>query len=131
MDNLVPEVYCSDFSVTKMFYIKVFGFTIQDENEEQTVARFNFGKLVFILEKPLPTDAHKNAIKLKKSFSSNIDFSCAVEDVTDLYFRVKALSPNALCSKIEEKKFQQDGTEILHKQFIAKDPDGYFFRFYQ
>ncbi|OJF76885.1 MAG: hypothetical protein BKP49_04785 [Treponema sp. CETP13] len=131
MSNLVPEVYCSNFSVTKMFYIKVFGFNMKDENEEQSVARFNLGKMEFILEEPLPSDIHKNTIKLKKFFSSDIDFSCEVDDIKDLYYRIKTLSAKSLCSKIENKSFEQNGATITHQQFIARDPDGYRFRFYQ
>jgi len=131
MTNLVPEVYCSNFSVTKMFYIKVFGFNIENENEEQTVASFSMGNMKFILEEPLPTETHKIAIRLKKFFSSDIDFSCKVDDVKDFYYRVKTLSSKSLCSKIENKSFQQDGETISQQQFIARDPDGYRFRFFE
>ena len=131
MAYLVPEIYCSNFSVTKMFYVKVFGFNMENENEEQTVASFDLGKTQFILEEPIPTDTHKNTIKLKKYFSSDIDFSCEVEDVNNLYFRIKTLSPNSLCSKIEEKSLQIDGAITMQQQFVARDPDGYRFRFFE
>jgi hypothetical protein len=131
MTKLVPEVYCSNFSVTKMFYIKVFGFNIENENKEQSVASFSFGKIEFIVEEPMPTETHKLAIRLKKFFSSDIDFSCEVEDVNDLYYRIKTLSSQSLCSKVENRSFQQDGTTVIHRQFVARDPDGYRFRFYQ
>jgi hypothetical protein len=66
---------------------------------------------------------------MEKPFGRGVNFQWDVADIDSIYARVKALAPESIYLDFEVKSYQCDDENIIQKQFIVQDPDGYLFRF--
>ena len=71
-----------------------------------------------------------NTGKLEYPFGRGINFEIGVSDVEAVYNRVKAAGIK-LFADMETSCYREGNNEIIQKEFLVQDPDGYLLRFAQ
>lgn len=131
--KLIPEIYVTNLSESRQFFVKVLGFSVKYERPEEQFAYLEFQGNAVMLE-GLDGDSRKwLTSELEKPFGRGVNFQWQVENIDELYQRVQRLAPNAIYLPLEHKsytgKFANKQTVITQTQFIVQPPDGYLFRF--
>jgi hypothetical protein len=67
--------------------------------------------------------------ELEKPFGRGINFRWDAVDVAKLYLHINDVAPESIYLELESKSYQYGNRVKLQKQFIARDPDSYLFRF--
>ena len=127
--KLVPEIYCTDIEATKNFYLKIFGFEIKYERPQERFIRFTLNGVDIMAESLSGDERRWITGEMEKPFGRGINFQWNVQDIDEMYSRIKEKSPESIYLEIETKSYQCGDEAIVQKQFIAQDPDGYLFRF--
>lgn len=127
--KLIPELYCSDIIVSKKFYLDVLGFKIAYERLEENFIYFTLDGVDIMIEEVSQTQRRWLTGELIKPFGRGVNFQWDVLDINKIYDRVVSLAPNSIYLDIEVESYQCDEEEVIQKQFIVQDPDGYLFRF--
>jgi catechol 2,3-dioxygenase-like lactoylglutathione lyase family enzyme len=127
--KLIPELYCADIEVTKKFYLDVFGFEIEYERTKEQFIYFTLDGVDIMVEGISGSDRRRVTGVMEKPFGRGVNFQWDVADIDSIYARVKALAPESIYLDFEVKSYQCDDENIIQKQFIVQDPDGYLFRF--
>ncbi len=122
---LIPELTAKDIDRTKAFYIDVLGFTVEYEREED---RFVFlslegNQLMFEEE-----NGNWNTGALEYPYGRGVNFEMTVGDVDGLYKRVlKHGIP--VFRELRTSHYRNNDEDIIQKEFLLQDPDGYLLRF--
>ena len=124
-NNLIPELSVFDILQTKKFY-KELGFKIEYERQKEKFIFMSFQDSQFMFEQI--HDDGWNTGELSYPLGRGINFSIAVEDVEELYKLVKTLNFE-IYREITRNKYQVNGTEESHIEFLIQDPNGYLLRF--
>jgi len=126
--KLVPELICSDFAESVVFYTDVLGFTVLYSRPEERFAYLDREGAQLMIEQP-GARAFVNG-DLAQPYGRGVNFEIEVSDVEMLYRRVKAAHAPVYLP-LETKWYRRDGFEVGNQQFIVEDPDGYLLRFAQ
>jgi catechol 2,3-dioxygenase-like lactoylglutathione lyase family enzyme len=127
--KLIPELYCSDISITKKFYLEVLGFEIEYERPEESFVYFTLDGVDIMIEQISTTQRRWLTGELSKPFGRGVNFQWDVREIDKAYDRVKLIAPDSIFSPIEVESYQCNENTVIQKQFIVQDPDGYLFRF--
>lgn len=65
---------------------------------------------------------------LKYPFGNGINFQLEVDNVENIYSRLKD-NEYKIAFEIEENWYRQDNKLLGNKEFLVQDPDGYLLRF--
>ncbi len=124
-NSLIPELTVKDIDRTKTFYVDVLGFTVEYEREED---RFVFlslegNQLMFEEE-----NGNWNTGVLEYPYGRGVNFEMTVGDVDGLYERVlKHGIP--VFRELRTSHYRNNDEDIIQKEFLLQDPDGYLLRF--
>ena len=124
-NSLIPELTVKDIERTKTFYTDVLGFTVEYEREED---RFVFlslegNQLMFEQE-----NGNWDTGVLEYPYGRGVNFEMRVSDVDDLYETVlKHGIP--VFRELRTSHYRNDDEDIIQKEFLLLDPDGYLLRF--
>lgn len=127
--KLVPELLCRDIETTKTFYIKKLGFEVKYERSYEFFAYFTRDGVDIMAEEFDSQERHWITGDLEVPFGRGVNFQFEVNDVEELYKRVKELSPGSIYLDLETKSYECAGVLISQVQFLVQGPDGYLFRF--
>lgn len=127
--KLIPELYCSDITKTKKFYIEVFGFEIEYERVNEQFIYFTLDGVDIMVEEISKAERRWITGEMIKPFGRGINFQWDVTDIDKLYERVQSKAASSIYLKMETQSYQCDDALVMQKQFIVQDPDGYLFRF--
>ncbi len=131
---LTPELSCSNIKTSLLFYIKILGFSIQYQREEDGFAMLERQGSRIMLDEigDLVNKANRTWISgsLEAPFGRGINLQIETDKVDELYDCVKKSGVNIFLP-IEEKWYRANDVEIGNRQFIVLDPDGYMLRFSQ
>jgi catechol 2,3-dioxygenase-like lactoylglutathione lyase family enzyme len=122
---LIPELTVKDIERTKTFYVDVLGFTVEYEREED---RFVFlslegNQLMFEEE-----NGNWNTGVLEYPYGRGVNFEMTVGDVDGLYKRVlKHGIP--VFRELRTSHYRNNDEDIIQKEFLLQDLDGYLLRF--
>lgn len=122
---LIPELSVRDIEKSKQFYLEVLQFRIEYERPED---RFVFlareGNQLMLEE----INGHWETGKLVYPFGRGVNFEMTVTDVEDLYQRVLSAGIRPF-RELKTSRYRMGEEEIVQKEFLVQDPDGYLLRF--
>lgn len=126
-NGLIPELSVRDFNISIHFYKELLGFKIEYERKESNFAFLSLGESQIMLEQ---INGNWETAELIYPFGRGINFQIEVEDVTEIYIKLKN---NNYPIKIEmqENWYRADKKLFGSKEFLVMDPDGYLLRFAQ
>lgn len=126
-NSLIPELSVTDIEKTRHFYCDVLGFKIEYERPEKKFIFVPYEGNQFMLEQ---INGYWNTGKLEYPFGRGINFEIGVSDVEAVYNRVKAAGIKVFAD-METSCYREGNNEIIQKEFLIQDPDGYLLRFAQ
>lgn len=125
-NSLIPELTVSDIAKTKEFYIDILGFKLEFERLEDKFIFLSLGESQMMFE-----EYHENGWnvgKLEYPYGRGINFEICVSDIDKLYDKVlkAGIEPYR---EMKTSIYMAYGKEILQKEFLIMDYDGYLLRF--
>ena len=127
-NNNIPEFSVTDLEKSLKFY-ETIGFKIEYERTEDKFAFISLNKIQFMLQETR-NEEKWNVGPLKYPFGNGINFQLEVDNVDEIYNRLKAASYN-ITFDIEENWYKKDDKLLGNREFLVQDPDGYLLRFMQ
>jgi catechol 2,3-dioxygenase-like lactoylglutathione lyase family enzyme len=134
--SLIPELCCTHINTSLDYYIKILGFNIQYQRENDGFAMLERqGSQIMLSEirtqSVTGTDRTWLAAPLVPPYGRGINLQIKTTEVDKLYDHVVRNSQCSIFLSIEEKWYRADQFELGNRQFIVLDPDGYMLRFFQ
>lgn len=126
-NSLIPELSVTDIEKTRHFYCDILGFKIEYERPEKKFIFVSYEGNQFMLEQ---INGYWNTGKLEYPFGRGINIEIGVSDVEAVYKRVKDAGIK-LFADMEISCYREGNNEIIQKEFLIQDPDGYLLRFAQ
>ena len=124
-NSLIPELTVSNITQTLDFYTRVLGFHIEYERPEDRFAFLSLEGNQLMVEQ---NNGNWSVGALEYPYGRGINFEMTVSDAAALYARIQdaGLTP---FRPLKISRYRQDDTEIVQREFLVQDPDGYLLRF--
>jgi len=124
---LIPELTVTDLRASLNFYLAL-GFLLEYERPEDRFAFLSLQGAQLMLEQFHPTGW--NVAPLERPFGRGINLQI---EVGNIYPLLEALNDRSypLYSPIKEYRRRVDSQQIVEREFLVQDPDGYLLRFSQ
>jgi len=126
-NTLVPEISVASCEKSLDFYVRVLGFSIAYQREEEGFAFLTFGEAQIMIDEIGKTRTWKTGA-FDYPLGRGVNFQIAVASIDELLHRLKT-NAIELFLQTEEKWYRKIDREVRNKQFLVKDPDGYLLRF--
>lgn len=127
---LVPELYCSNFVLSRAFYTEVLGFRVLYEREEDRFAYVEREGAQLMFEEWASSPRAWLTAALEPPYGRGINLQIWTRDVDALHQQVVEHQA-VIFLPMEEKWYRRDEVFVGNRQFIVQDPDGYLLRFAQ
>lgn len=124
-NSLIPELTVSDIEKTKAFYVDVLQFKIEYERPEDLFLFVSLEENQLMLEQ---NRGSWNTGALEYPYGRGINFEMRVRDVERLYQRVLDLGIKPF-RELRLNHYRSGEEELIQKEFLVQDPDGYLLRF--
>ena len=124
---LVPELSITDFEKSLDFYVRILGFSIMYQREEDGFAYLSLGQAQIMIDQIGKGRTWKTA-ELEHPLGRGVNFQMEIESIAPLLERLQQNNIE-LFSPVEEKWYRRNNGEVGNRQFLVKDPDGYLLRF--
>lgn len=128
--EIVPEIYCSDFPRSLHFYTEILGFSVRYACQEDRFAYLDLNGAALMIEQTIEHARKLVAGALDYPFGRGINLQISVDNVDALYARVQAAG-SRIFLPLEERWYRRREEEVGNRQFVVMDPDGYLLRFAQ
>ena len=125
-NNLIPELYVSDFKKSFKFYTDL-GFKIEYQRDNPDFAFLSFQKSQIMIQQQEPD---WTTGKLEYPYGRGINFQIEVKNIDDLFSSI-IKNNYPIKSPIEESHYKQNNKNLICREFLIMDPDGYLLRFSQ
>ena len=125
---LIPEFDIEDLATSVAFYIDVLGFEIAYQRPEEGFAFLQKGEAQLMLDTGRLTRRFDDVPVGQRGRGVNLQIR-----VTDLDQILEKLMQKSwpLRLQLEVKSYRVNDVDLLQKQFVVADPDGYLLRFFQ
>lgn len=124
-NSLIPELTVRDIERTKKFYAQVLRFNIEYERPEDKFVFLSFGENQLMFEQD---NGSWNTGVLEYPFGRGVNFEMSVPNVEELYDRVITAGIEPF-RRLSTSRYRNGTEEIVQKEFLVQDPDGYLLRF--
>lgn len=124
-NSLIPELTVSDIVKTKEFYLEILQFKVEYERPEDLFIFISLEGNQLMLEQE---NGSWNTGVLEYPYGRGINFEMRVSDVEGLYQRVLDFGLQPF-REIRVSCYRSDDEEVIQKEFLIQDPDGYLLRF--
>jgi len=125
-NDLVPEIYVTNFEKSINFYTKILGFNIDYQREEEGFAFLSLGRAQIMIDE-IGESRTWHTGDFEYPLGRGVNFQIKVKDINSIYQKIKKNSISIFL-EIEEKWYRKEDKEVGNKQFIVQDPDGYLLR---
>lgn len=125
-NKMIPELTVFDINKTKFFYKDILGFKIEYERPYDKFIFMSFENSQFMFEE-LHEDGW-NIGKMTYPLGQGVNFSIEVEDIDFLYNRLKEHKVS-FYRDILVNTYEVNGKNLVQKEFLIQDPNGYLLRF--
>lgn len=124
-NSLIPELTVSDIEASRKFYVDILGFRIEYERPENKFIFISLEGNQIMLEQE---NGHWNTGSLDYPYGRGINLEMTVSDTESMYRNIieKGIK---LFRELSTDRYDCSGTDIVQKQFLIQDPDGYLLRF--
>ena len=124
-NSLIPELTVSDIAKTKDFYLNVLGFVMEYERPEDKFVFLSFEGNQMMFEQD---NGHWPVGSLEHPYGRGINFEMTVSDVEGLYARVLEAGVRPF-RELKVSRYRSRDEDIVQKELLVQDPDGYLLRF--
>ncbi len=128
--EIVPELYCSDFPRSLFFYTEVLGFGVRYARQEDRFAYLDLNGATLMIEQTIEHARTLVAGDLDYPFGRGINLQISVDNADALYARAQAAGCRIFLP-LEERWYRRHEEEVGNRQFVVMDPDGYLLRLAQ
>ncbi len=128
--EIVPELYCSDFPRSLHFYTQVLGFSVRYARQEDRFAYLDLNGAALMIEQTIEHARTLVAGDLDYPFGRGINLQISVANVSTLYAKVQTAG-SRIFWPLEERWYRRHEEEVGNRQFVVMDPDGYLLRLTQ
>jgi catechol 2,3-dioxygenase-like lactoylglutathione lyase family enzyme len=125
-NNLIPELYVSDFKKSLIFYTNI-GFDIEYQRTDPDFAFLSFQKSQIMIQQSEPK---WTTGKLEYPYGRGVNFQIEVKDINSIFSLVTKNS-YPIKSQIKKNHYKKGNKILICKEFLVMDPDGYLLRFSQ
>ena len=124
-NSLIPELTVEDIERTKKFYIDILQFKVEYERSENKFIFLSLEGNQMMFEQE---NGHWKVGELEYPFGRGINFEMTVSDVEAVY---KRLSDSGIrpFRELKVSRYRSGNEDIVQKEFLVQDPDGYLLRF--
>lgn len=126
-NSLIPELSVSDIDVSKRFYMDILGFRLEYERTDDQFAFLSFEGSQLMLEQ---INGYWRTGELKKPFGRGVNFQIGTRSIAAVLDRLHA-NNIPLFREPTQNSYACNGTNLVLKEFLVQDPDGYLLRFSQ
>ena len=111
---LIPELTVTDLERSRAFYVDVLGFRIEYARPENRFLFLSRERIQLMLEEE---NGHWSVGELRYPFGRGINFEMTVSD---------GIAP---FRELTVHRYRNGDADIVQKEFLVQDPDGYLLRF--
>lgn len=129
-NQLLPEFDVFDLNESLHFYIDLIGFYKVYERIEEKFAFLQLGSVQIMLQQINFENIKWNTGKLEYPLGIGINFQIDVNNIDEIYDRLKA-EDYKIFIDMEEHWYRKDDILMGCKEFLVQDPNGYVLRFSQ
>ena len=129
-NELIPELYCSDFEKSVHFYTALAGFSVVYSRPEERFAFLEREGAQLMIEQMTTPESTWLAGTPEYPYGRGMNLQIRVSDVQKLWGKFNEAGSKILLP-LEEKWYRSDNRMLGNLQFVALDPDGYLLRFSQ
>ena len=129
-NQLLPEFDVFDLNESLHFYIDLIGFYKVYERIEEKFAFLQLGSVQIMLQQINFENIKWNTGKLEYPLGIGINFQIDVNNIDEIYGRLKA-EDYKIFIDMEEHWYRKDDILMGCKEFLVQDPNGYVLRFSQ
>lgn len=122
-NDLIPELMVSDIERSKAFYVSLLRFNMAYERAEDRFVFLSLNDIQLMLEQ----GTEEELGKLNYPFGKGVNFSFGMDNVQEVYERLKA-HHYPIRSELEKRTFRVDDASVTQIEFCICDPDGYVIR---
>ena len=128
--TLIPELQVLDYDRSLDFYIRLAGFEVVYDRQEENFAMLETNGALLMIEGLTTKSRSWRVGQMERPFGRGMHLQIEVQDVDRLYQSFKK-AEYQIFFDLEEKWYRVNDKEIGHKQFLVQDPDGYLLRFFE
>lgn len=129
-NQLLPEFDVFDLNESLHFYIDLIGFYKVYERIEEKFAFLQLGSVQIMLQQINFENIKWNTGKLEYPLGIGINFQIDVNNIDEIYGRLKA-EDYKIFIDMEEHWYRKDDILMGCKEFLVQDPNGFVLRFSQ
>ena len=129
-NQLLPEFDVFDLNESLHFYIDLIGFYKVYERIEEKFAFLQLGSVQIMLQQINFENIKWNTGKLEYPLGIGINFQIDVNNIDEIYGRLKAADYKIFID-MEEHWYRKDDILMGCKEFLVQDPNGFVLRFSQ
>ena len=124
-NSLIPELSVTDLEKTKEFYVDILHFKIEYERPEDYFVFLSLEGNQMMFEQ---VNDHWSVGVLEYPFGRGVNFEMTVSDAEAMYKHVldSGIKP---FREIKVNHYRNGDEDIIQKEFLIQDPDGYILRF--
>ncbi|MBF0579933.1 VOC family protein [Erysipelotrichaceae bacterium RD49] len=127
-NRLIPELTVTNIDRSKNFYTELLGFEIEYERAEDKFIFLSLEEAQIMIE-----EFHRdgwNVADMRFPFGRGINFSIEVDEIESIDQNI--LQRNSpLYRPLMTNKYESNSEEIIQREFLVQDPDGYLLRITQ
>jgi catechol 2,3-dioxygenase-like lactoylglutathione lyase family enzyme len=127
MNTLVPELSVSSFERSLDFYVRILGFSIGYQREEEGFAFITLGEAQIMIDETGKGRTWKTAA-FEYPLGRGINLQIVVREIQPLLDSLQRENIE-LFSETEAKWYRVTDHEVGNRQCFVQDPDGYLLRF--
>ncbi len=124
---LVPELSITNFEKSLDFYVRILGFSVVYQREEEGFAYLSLGPAQIMIDQIGKGRTWKTG-ELEYPLGRGVNFQIQIERIDPLLERLQQNNIE-LFLPVEERWYRKNNVEVGNRQFLVKDPDGYLLRF--
>jgi catechol 2,3-dioxygenase-like lactoylglutathione lyase family enzyme len=125
---LIPELQVTDLARSLDFYTRVLGFTLAYGRPEERFAMLEREDAALMIEEAAGPGRRITTTPLERPFGRGINLQIMAADADALAAAVQSAG-YPLFIALEQRSYRAGDREIVQRQFVVADPDGYLLRF--
>ena len=122
---MIPELTVADIERTRAFYVGVLQFRVEYERREDKFMFLSYEDIQMMFEQE---NGHWSVGTLEYPFGRGINFEMTVSDVEAVYKRLSDAGIRPF-REMKVSSYRSGNEDIVQKEFLVQDPDGYLLRF--
>ena len=125
---LIPELQVTDLATSLQFYTRVLGFAVAYSRPEEGFAMLRREDAALMIEEAAGPGRRITTRPLERPFGRGVNLQIMASDADALAAAVQSAG-YPLFIALEERSYRAGDGQIVQRQFVVADPDGYLLRF--